>query len=67
MWHRKKKAEMPASSIEATAARIRAERDLERRRDDMTRVSAMTTEWRRIRERNNFAAAFEATLKGRHP
>ena len=63
MWPRRQKAEMAESSREATAARIRAERDLERRLDDTTRVQALTAEWRRIRERNNIAAAFEASLR----
>lgn len=64
MWGRSKPE--PVES-EATAARIRAERDLERRLDDQTRVRALTAEWRRIRERNNIAVAFEASLRGGHP
>lgn len=64
MWGRKKPE--PEQSA-ATAARIRAERDLERRLDDQTRVKQLTAEWRRIRERNNIAAAFEASLRGGHP
>lgn len=64
MWGRKKPE--PVQS-EATAARVRAERDLERRLDDTTRVRALTDEWRRIRERNNIAAAFEASLRGGRP
>ena len=43
MW-RRRKTELPASSQEARAARIRAERDLEQRLDDLTRVKAMTAE-----------------------
>lgn len=65
MWRRRKQP--TTASDEAIAARIRAERDLERRLDDLTRVKALTGEWRRIRERNNLAAAFEATMRGRHP
>jgi len=63
MWRRRKQP--TTASDEAIAARIRAERDLERRLEDLHRVKALANEWRRIRERNNIAAAFEASLKGR--
>lgn len=53
-----------ADPTEAIASRERAERDLERRQADGARVSAMTDEWRRIRERNNFAAAFRHSIRG---
>lgn len=68
MWHRKAKTkEWAASSIEATAARIRAEQDLERRLDDTTRVKALLDGWRRTRERNGIRDALEITMRGRHP
>jgi hypothetical protein len=66
MWRRKKR-DMEPTSKEATAARIRAEMDLERRLIDTSRVRELTAEWRRIRERNNIAAAFEISMRGRHP
>lgn len=56
---------MPAVS-EATAARIRAEHDLEQRRQDAGRVRAMLREWQRIRERNNIAENLKATMRGGH-
>lgn len=55
---------MSQSNIEATAARVRAERDLEERRADLTRVRLITAEWRRIRARNNLAAALEQSFRG---
>ena len=67
MWRRKKKPMTPTVlNVEAPRARIRAERDLARRHADTNRVRALTTEWRRIREHNNIAAAFEASMKGGH-
>lgn len=66
MWRRKKRAMKQPSDDEATTARIRAEMDLERRLIDTHRVREITAEWRRIRERNNIAAAFEVSMRGRH-
>jgi len=63
MWRRKKPT---PRSLEATEARIRAEADLEQRRNDATRVQVMLAEWRRTRERNGIREAFEASLRGRH-
>ena len=60
-WKRQPHAE---PDPEARQARIEAERDLERRRAETSRVQAMTENWRRIRERNHFAAAIEATFRG---
>ena len=56
---------MTAAPTEATAARIRAEMDLERRLIESSRVREKLARWRRIRERNNIAAAFEASMRGR--
>lgn len=56
---------MPAVS-EATAARIRAEHDLEERKADAGRVRAMLRDWQRIRERNNIAESLRATMRGGH-
>jgi hypothetical protein len=52
---------------ESTAARIRAEHDLERHLAESYRISKLVEEWRHIRERNNIAAAFEASIRGRKP
>lgn len=49
---------------EATRARIQAERDLSERQAQTQHVEAMTRRWRRIRERNNFAAAIEQSFRG---
>lgn len=66
MFSRKRQQEAAVSDPpESTAARIRAELDLEERKADASRIKALTTEWRRIRERNNIAAAFEASMRGR--
>ena len=65
MWHRKNRP-LPPASIEATAARISAERDLEQRLDDITRVKALLAEWNRIRERNGLAEALERSMRRRH-
>ena len=50
---------------EATKARIRAERELARRKADTPRVRALLNEWQRIRDRNSIAASFEADMRGR--
>lgn len=63
MWRRKKKPMEPLS-IEATAARILAERDLARRQAETGRVRALTDEWRNIRERNHLASAIEQSFRG---
>lgn len=66
MWRRKKTHDPPPpSSLEATAARIRAQQDLERRLDDTTRVRALLEEWRRVRERNGIREAIENDLRRR--
>lgn len=51
---------------EATAARIRAEHDLERHLSEAHRVSRVLEGWRRIRETNNIAEALEESFRGRH-
>lgn len=65
MWRRKKQPMQTTTA--ATIARIKAEVDLEERHADTGRVRALTDEWRRIRERNNIAYAFEASLRGGRP
>jgi hypothetical protein len=62
LWHRETQ-EQPKDPT-ATAARIRAERDLEARSAETQRVRAMTKEWERIRERNHFAAAIRQSFRG---
>lgn len=61
MWHKRQEITPDPAAHEA---RVQAEQDLERRRAETTRVEAMTEGWRRIRERNHFASAIEATFRG---
>ena len=51
-------------SSEATAARIRAERQLEATREKTPMYRELGESLRQIREENNFAAAIAATLRG---
>ena len=51
---------------EATESRVRAERDLARRRADTGRIRAVIEGWRRVRDHNNFAEAFRHSIQGGH-
>ena len=62
MWFSKKPEISPDPA--AVAARKRAEQQLEEGRADASRIEALTAEWRRIRARNHFAAAINATFRG---
>ena len=63
---RRKKRPVTNHRVEATASRILAEQDLERRLADAHRIRALVAEWRRIRERNHIREGFEASLRGGH-
>lgn len=49
---------------EAEHARLCAERLLRQKREEASRVDEMVKGWRRIRERNHFAAALEQSFRG---
>lgn len=58
------KARDAEAANRARRARIEAEQDLEHRRAEGRRIAELTEEWSRIRERNNIAAAFSASMRG---
>jgi hypothetical protein len=51
----------------ATLARIRAERELERTRQETPLYRELAESLRELRERNNFAAAIETSFRGGRP
>lgn len=61
MWRKRQEITPDPAAHEA---RVQAEQDLERRRAETPRVLAMVENWRRIRERNHFGEAIEATFRG---
>lgn len=63
MWWRCRRPTL-APDPKATEARVRAEQQLKQQLEETSRVKAMTSGWRRIREQNHFAAALETTFRG---
>jgi hypothetical protein len=53
-----------AQASEATAARIRAQHELERTRRETRLYRELAESLRELRERNNFAAAIETSFRG---
>lgn len=64
MWPFRRK---PSHTSEATIARIRAERELERTRQETPLYRELAESLRELRERNNFAAAIETSFRGGRP
>lgn len=61
-WHPRRPQVKP--DPKATEARIRAQQQLVQQVEETTRVEAMASSWRRIREQNHFASALETTFRG---
>jgi hypothetical protein len=61
MWPFRRK---PSRTSAATLARIRAERELERTRQETPLYRELAESLRELRERNNFAAAIETSFRG---
>jgi hypothetical protein len=63
-WKRPPTSEPDPAAIEA---RHKAERELEVRRAETSRVKEVIAGWRQIREKNHFAPAINATFRGGNP